>query len=309
MKQDPNTTGAGVNDMTTSAQREEHYAVVGQLLREHNRALVKFLQGRLRSEHEAREVAQEAYVRLLQLDRPGTAGFLRAQLFRIAADLTAESLDERESRSHIVSAGILEGLTPGAASLAIDELTEQEFMQVRLALDEAPAEFRQAFVLHMVEGCSIAETARWMQLRPLTARQYVSQALCHVAKNLRSIAAWSGRLDEARSVRDTEVTMAVHMLVASDWLQHLDDVGLTDEQVVEWLDWYNDSEENRFVFDEMQAVYLSCKNMRPEHRRALLDSLDQQATASRGWWPWALSAGLVLIAAALCAWWWLLEYR
>lgn len=54
-----------------------HAAEVAALFREHNRTLVNFLLARLKSEHDAREVAQEAYVRLLQLDRPGGVSFLR----------------------------------------------------------------------------------------------------------------------------------------------------------------------------------------------------------------------------------------
>lgn len=171
-------------EMTKSAQRQEHYAVAGQLLRDHNRALVKFLRGRLPTEYEAREIAQEAYVRLLQLDHPGAAGFLRAQLFRIAAELSTDSLRERQTRRHIISAGILEGLTPGAAPTANDRFTEQEFAHVRMVLDELPAEYRRAFVLHVVEGCSIAEIAQRIRLHVFTVRHYVSLALCRVAESL-----------------------------------------------------------------------------------------------------------------------------
>jgi DNA-directed RNA polymerase specialized sigma24 family protein len=43
-------------------------AEISQLFREHNRALVLFLASRLKDMQAAREVAQEAYVRLLQLE-------------------------------------------------------------------------------------------------------------------------------------------------------------------------------------------------------------------------------------------------
>src|SRR5689334_14906628 len=56
-----------------------------RLFREHNRSLMSFLVARLRSVHEARDVAQEAYVRLLQLDKPGAVSLLRSYLFRTAA--------------------------------------------------------------------------------------------------------------------------------------------------------------------------------------------------------------------------------
>jgi len=65
-----------------SANRNE---AVSELFRANNRALISFLLTHLSNEGEAREVAQEAYIKLLQLDRPEAVSFLRAYLFRIAS--------------------------------------------------------------------------------------------------------------------------------------------------------------------------------------------------------------------------------
>src|SRR5580692_147523 len=74
------------------AQEEGHAARIDHLFREHNDALVRFLSARLGSYQDAREVAQEAYVRLLNLDRPGAAGFLKALLYKTAANLAIDRL-------------------------------------------------------------------------------------------------------------------------------------------------------------------------------------------------------------------------
>src|ERR1700722_14185916 len=47
---------------------------VTELFRSHNRTLVRFLQAKLQDPQEAREIAQEAYVRLLELERTGAVG-------------------------------------------------------------------------------------------------------------------------------------------------------------------------------------------------------------------------------------------
>ena len=65
---------------------------VERLFRDRNRALVSVLDARLGSEQEARQVAQEAYVRLLRLDHPSASSFLRAHLFHIAANLAIDHL-------------------------------------------------------------------------------------------------------------------------------------------------------------------------------------------------------------------------
>jgi DNA-directed RNA polymerase specialized sigma24 family protein len=59
-------------------------AEISRLFREHNAALIKFALTKVGSEQEAKDVAQEAYVRLLQLDRPVAVSYLRWYLFRIA---------------------------------------------------------------------------------------------------------------------------------------------------------------------------------------------------------------------------------
>lgn len=106
-----------------------------------------------------------------------------------------------------------------------------------------------------------------------------------------------------------DAAVTARMQAAAEWLQYLDDIELSDEQVVAWLDWYNSSEENRRVFDDMQAIYLSCKNLRPEHRRILIDALEPAPSERWRSWAWARALGLVLLAAALGGWWWCLQSR
>ena len=56
---------------------------------------------RLRDEHEAKEVAQEAYVRLLQLDRPGAVSFLRSYLFKTAANIAIDRARQRATHARL----------------------------------------------------------------------------------------------------------------------------------------------------------------------------------------------------------------
>ena len=75
-----------------------HGAAVSQLFREHNRALLGYLTVRLRSEQEAKEVAQEAYLRLLQLQEPDTSSLVREYLFKTATNLAIDRLRHRRVR-------------------------------------------------------------------------------------------------------------------------------------------------------------------------------------------------------------------
>lgn len=71
---------------------------IERLFREHNEALLRFIAAKLGSEQEAREVAQEAYVRLLSLHKPEAVSYLRAFLYKTAANLAFDRLRQRARR-------------------------------------------------------------------------------------------------------------------------------------------------------------------------------------------------------------------
>lgn len=148
---------------------------VERLFREHNRALVSFLTARLNSEHEAREVAQEAYVRLLQLDRPTADSFLRAHLFHIAANLAIDRLRLRAVHARAPLDDLFQDLlfTPTPEHLA---LAAEEVEVMRRALRELPAKSARAFALHMLAGRDVRSVAEEMRMPERTVRWHVLRA-------------------------------------------------------------------------------------------------------------------------------------
>ena len=74
-----------------------HAQRISRLFSEHNESLIQFLATRLRSVQEAKEVAQEAYVRLLSLEDSGAVSFLRAFLFKTAANLAVDRHPQPQS--------------------------------------------------------------------------------------------------------------------------------------------------------------------------------------------------------------------
>ena len=70
--------------------QEEGRADMYPLFCERNDALVRFLSARRGPYQDARAVAQKAYVRPLNLDRPGATNFLSALLFKAAANLAVD---------------------------------------------------------------------------------------------------------------------------------------------------------------------------------------------------------------------------
>lgn len=156
---------------------------IERLFREHNASLLRFIATKLGSAQEASEVAQEAYVRLLSLDRPEAVSYLRGFLFKTAANIAVDRLRQRSRRgtAHLTEAMDLRvfELSPerqvgSAQSLAI----------LRRALDELPSNCRQAFTLHRVHELSCEEIVRRMGISERSVRLYVARAIQHLRMRL-----------------------------------------------------------------------------------------------------------------------------
>ena len=156
---------------------------VSRLFAEHNSTLLGFLRLRVRSDQEAREIAQEAYVRLLQLDEPDTISFLRAYLFRIASNLATDRLRRAAVRqvahSDPVFEGTLDEIGPDRSLIA-----RQQLALVETALAELPESVRRAFLLHRLEGLTMSKIGGCLGVSERTAYNYIVRAMVHCRERL-----------------------------------------------------------------------------------------------------------------------------
>jgi len=167
-------------DGSARSQRTE---LVERLFREHNEALIRFLMARLRSYQDAREVAQEAYVRLLSLDEPGAVSYLRAFLFKTAANLATDR--QRRAAAHLRATELplfhefADVRTPERRAAGRE--TVQRLERLIAAM---PAKCRQAFILYQFEGLEFAPIAARMGISERMVRNYVVRALLHCRAQL-----------------------------------------------------------------------------------------------------------------------------
>jgi RNA polymerase sigma factor (sigma-70 family) len=167
------TPGLDVPD--SGAQRGRALAVE-RLFREHNRSLVSYLAMRLHSVQEAKEVAQEAYVRVLQLDRPGAESFLKAYLFRVATNLAVDRLRRRGYQArHERSGG--EDIETGLNAPERATLAGEQFHVLSASLHELPNKYREALLLFRLEGLSQQAIATRLDVNERTVREYINHAL------------------------------------------------------------------------------------------------------------------------------------
>jgi RNA polymerase sigma-70 factor (ECF subfamily) len=169
------TPAPGISEIGTSD--------VERLFREHNAALLRFISAKIGSEQEAREIAQEAYVHLLQLNHPAAVSFLRAFLFKTAGNLAIDRLRQRGRRLHVTAMGEVD--------FAVFELTperqlagEQSVAVFNEAVAQLPPKCRQAFLLHRIYDLEIDEIAGRMGIGACMVRRYIVRALDYVRQRL-----------------------------------------------------------------------------------------------------------------------------
>ena len=170
-------------DTTPPAGGQDHGARIAALFESHNRALMRFLTCRLKSAQEAKEVAQEAYVRMLQLDEPGGISYLRAFLFKTASNLAADRLKSATRRGRIDSIEFFDesdAAPPPESGLD----ARQQIARVLAVVEELPAKCRYAFIMNRFYGHELAEVARQMNLSERMVRLYVERALTHCRSKL-----------------------------------------------------------------------------------------------------------------------------
>jgi RNA polymerase sigma factor (sigma-70 family) len=170
------------DQLTENRGENRSTGLVEGLFREHNQRLIRFLAARLSSQQEAQEVAQEAYVRLLQLEKPGAVSFLRAFLFKTAANLATDRLRHRRVTREVQERrpADLEWFAPPETKLA----AQQDLEVLEAALGELSPRCREAFLLTRLTDLGGEEIARRVGVSARTVRAYVVQAMLHCRRRL-----------------------------------------------------------------------------------------------------------------------------
>jgi RNA polymerase sigma factor (sigma-70 family) len=157
-------------------EKETRRDLFERLFNQHNDALIRFLRSRLRSVQDAKEVAQETFVRLMQLERPEAIIFFQSFLFRTAINIANDRHRKRTMEQRHATLALFYEDTPSAEQT---ELQREAVREIVRCLEQLPPKCQRAFMLNRVHGFSTTEIAEQMRMTDRMVRLYLSRATLH----------------------------------------------------------------------------------------------------------------------------------
>jgi len=157
-------------------RNERSRAEYGQLLLQHNDALVNYVYSWVRSRADATDIVQEAYVRFFRLGDPTTISHLRAFLFKIAKNIATDFIRKRIVREAFADEECLrsnnESPSPERIWLANEELTA-----LQRAIETLPPRTRMALMLVREDGISYEDLGVRLGIKTHSARRLIERAM------------------------------------------------------------------------------------------------------------------------------------
>ncbi|GJL56017.1 MAG: RNA polymerase sigma factor [Nitrospirales bacterium] len=159
------------------------YQDIEQLYHHHKSELIRRLLRIVRCDQTAIDLAQETYLRLVNLAKTTTVSFPRAFLYRTATNLAIDHLRKQSYRQHLPleAAEDLPTDTPsGDQHLAYKE----RMVTYQHALATLTPRCRQAFLLHRLHQCSYREIGNRLHISQGAVEKLMVRALAHIRTEL-----------------------------------------------------------------------------------------------------------------------------
>lgn len=162
---------------TPQSQQNTQAAIVNYVSDLH-----QYLRLRLSCEEDAKDIAQEACLRMLQFPHAASIENPRAYLYRIAYNL----LSRHYRRSQVSALEVEADLLP-STHRTMEEQAITRFRQCQLerAMAELSMKCRIAMILRWREGLRVAEIAEHMGLSQAMVKKYLARGMAHARRRLR----------------------------------------------------------------------------------------------------------------------------
>jgi RNA polymerase sigma-70 factor (ECF subfamily) len=163
-------------DTAGALERALRAQALADIARKHHGSLLRVLTQRTGSVEEAKEIAQEAYVKVLAVERRDGIASLDGYLWRSALNLVTDRARRRAVRERFSRAvrSEAEPLAPSAETV-VD--ARQRLEVIELAVGQLPPRCLDAFILRVVQGRPFDDVGREMGISARMAKVYVARAL------------------------------------------------------------------------------------------------------------------------------------
>ncbi len=145
-------------------------------------ALQRFLLRRLRCTQDARDLAQEVYLRVLRVADPKLVRQPLSYLYRIASNVVYEFHIHQQHEAVTFDSEAMEQLAEHPANVQPDEMSDRLSLQRQIAgvLKELPPLQRAILLMQKRDGLSYAEIAQKLSISVHTVEKYLFRALAVV---------------------------------------------------------------------------------------------------------------------------------
>ena len=147
--------------------------------------LERILRTRVANAEDARDLAQEAFMRLLRLERTEFIRRPEQYLLRIAAKLAYEHrLKARNSRVDTMPE-VPEALHERMPSAEDEVLTEHSVLELERTLEQLPPNVQAALIWHRRDGLTYAEIGERLGVSGNMVKKYLQKGVAHCRAELK----------------------------------------------------------------------------------------------------------------------------
>lgn len=179
------TSDDALGDIAFSVESDGKGLCVQETIRRYHDSLIRFLRQRLRVKEDAADVAQEAYIRMMQYEGSQQIQSPSSMLFRIAINV-ANDLGRSEQMRRVGQQCSLDGLELASSQPAPDReiAAEQDLELLYRAIEQLPPKCQQVFLLSRAKRMTYPQIARHCGISVKMVEKHISHALAICIKKV-----------------------------------------------------------------------------------------------------------------------------
>jgi RNA polymerase sigma factor (sigma-70 family) len=172
-------------ESSLGAVQERESLSVHEVIRRHHDSLMRFLRHRLRVRADAADVAQEAYIRMMQYEGSRDIQSPSSMLFRIAINV-ANDLGRSEQGRRVRQQTSIEGLELdcGTPSVEREIAAQQDLALLYEAIDDLPPRCQHVFLLSRVNHMTYPQIAAHCGISVKMVDKHIGHALAACMKKV-----------------------------------------------------------------------------------------------------------------------------